>query len=180
VLSYLALPGLLIWFYRGRNVRLTFQARDPRTYWTDEVPVPLLVLCALYLFFVVVLHVLILFHGIFPVFGAFFYGMRGVLLLDLSSLWVVCLIWGTIRQRRWAWWGALIFMGLFTVSTLWTLAVTGYAELLAGLAFPPRELEFLSGLPVQGYHLALLAGIPLLLTCGLIILSRRFFDRRGL
>jgi hypothetical protein len=46
-LSYLVIPGVLIWFYRSRNVRLTFETRDPRSYWIERLPIPILVLCAL-------------------------------------------------------------------------------------------------------------------------------------
>ncbi|MBU0492872.1 MAG: hypothetical protein KKB13_13570, partial [Chloroflexi bacterium] len=57
VLSYLALPGVLIRFYRGRNVRLTFKAKDPKTYRIEDLPMPALVLSSLYIFYIVVLHV---------------------------------------------------------------------------------------------------------------------------
>jgi hypothetical protein len=136
---------------------------------------PNLVLCSLYGFYIVMLHILILFKGMFPVFGVFTFGLQGILLLDISIACLVCLIWGTVRQRKWAWWGAVISVGLFTFSALLTLFNSSYSTLLSGLRFPPKEIEFLEGLPVQGYHFAVLAGIPLLITWCLAILSRRHF-----
>jgi len=136
---------------------------------------PILVLSSLYLFYTVVLHILILFNGMFPVFGIFAFGLQGILLLDISIACLICLVWGTLRRRLWAWWGAVIFMGLFTFSTLLTFFRASYSTILSGLAFPPREIEFLGGLPVQGYHFAILVGIPLLITWGVAILSRRHF-----
>jgi len=174
-LSYLVFPGLLIRFYRGRNVRRTFETKDTKSCWVENLPMPILVLSSLYLFYIVMLHILILFNGIFPALGVFVFGLQGILLLDISIGCLICLIWGTLRLRMWAWWGAVILLGLFTSSTILTFFRSSYSTILSGLAFPPREIEFLKGLPVQGYHFAVLAGIPLLITWGVAILSKRHF-----
>jgi MFS family permease len=174
-LSYLVFPALLIRFYRGRNVKRTFETHDGKSYWIEALPMPILVLSSLYLFYTVVLHLLILFNGMFPVFGAFAFGLQGILLLDISIACLICLVWGTLRRRMWAWWGGVIFFSSFTFSTLLTFFRASYSTILSGLAFPPREIEFLGGLPVQGYHFAVLAGIPLLITWGAAIFSRRHF-----
>ena len=175
LLSYLVVPGALIRFYQGNNVRQTFAAKDAGPGWLEAVPLPNLVLSSLYLFYVVMLHLLILFHGIFPVFGVFLFGMPGIMLLDLCIGCLLGLTWGTLQRQAWAWWGAVIWLGLFTCSTILTFCQTDYPTLLAGLAFPPREIEFLGGIPVQGYHLAILTGIPLLITWGVAVLSKRHF-----
>jgi hypothetical protein len=175
VLSYLVFPGLLIRFYRGRNARRTFEAKDAKSCWIEDLPIPILVLSSLYLFYVVLLHILILFNGIFPALGVFRFGFQGILLLDISIGCLICLIWGTLQQRLWAWRGSVILLGLFTFSTILTFCRSSYSTILSGLAFPPREIEFLKGLPVQGYHFAILAGIPLLITWGVAILSKRHF-----
>jgi hypothetical protein len=174
-LSYLVFPGLLIRFYRGRNVRRTFEAKDAKSCWVENLPMPILVLSSLYLFYIVVLHILILFNGIFPALGVFVFGLQGILLLDISIGCLICLIWGTLRLQLWAWWGAVILLGLFTFSTILTFFRSSYSDILSGLAFPPREMEFLGGVPAQGYHFAVLAGIPLLVTLGVAILSKRHF-----
>lgn len=179
-LSYLVFPGLLIWFYQSRNVKLTFETKDANSYWIEKLPIPILVLCSLYLFYIVVLHMLILFNGMFPVFGVFLFGIRGIILLDISIACLVCLIWGTLRLRIWAWWGSLVYLGLITSSSILTLLKSSYSDVLSGLEFPPREIELLGGLPVQGYHFAILIGLPLLLTWGVAILSRRHFRTGGL
>jgi len=49
--SYFVIPGLLIRFYRSRDVRLTFEARDPRSGWIERLPVPVLVLAILQSFY---------------------------------------------------------------------------------------------------------------------------------
>ena len=176
-LSYLVVPGLLIRFYGSRNARLTFESKDPRSYWTERVPIPILVLCSLYLFYSIALHVPIFFNGVFPLFGTFLSGLHGILLLDVSIVCLVFLAWSTLRLRIWAWWVALIYFGVMTLSSITTLFKSSYAEILAVMNFPPREIEFLDGVPIQGYHLAVFVGIPLLLTLGAIVLSKRHFTR---
>jgi len=174
-LSYLVFPWLLIRFYQGRNVRRTLETRDTQPCWVEDLPTPILVLSSLYVFYLIMLHILILFNGMFPVFGAFRFGFQGIVLLDIAMACLVCIIWGTLRLRLWAWWGSVILFGLFTFSTILTLFRSSYSTILSGLAFPPREMEFLRGLPVQGYHFAALVGMPLLITWGVAVLSKRYF-----
>jgi hypothetical protein len=173
--SYLILPGLLIRFYRGRDVRLTFEAQDPTSYPIERRPMPILVLCALHLFYLVALHVPILFRGIFPLFGVFLFDLSGIFLLDVSIALLACLAWGTWRLRSWAWWGSLVYYGVMTSSAVLTLFKSDYAHILSRMRFPPTEMKALQGLPFQGWHFAPLIGLPLAITLGVIALSRRHF-----
>jgi hypothetical protein len=175
-LSYPLVPGLLIWFYRSRNVRLTFEARDPNSYWTERLPLAALVLGALFAFYAIVLHIPILFNGVFPLFGVWLTGLQGIVALTISIMCLVCLTWGIVRQSAWAWWGSLVFFGLLTISSVSTLATSSWGEMLSLLNFPPTEMEALQGIPVQGLHFAVFVGIPLLATLGAIFLSKRPFS----
>jgi len=179
VLSYLALPGLLIRFYRGRNVRLTFEVHDPKTYWIEELPLPALVLSSLYIFYIFALHVPILFNGIVPFFGIFLHDLQGIALLDLLIACLACLVWGTLRLKAWAWWGSLIYFGVVTASSILTLARSSYADILSLMKFAPTEMEALQGVPAQGLHFAILIGIPLLATLSAIVVSKRHFGPEG-
>jgi hypothetical protein len=174
-LSYLLFPPLLIRFYQGWNVRLTFESQDPGSHWIEQRPLPILVLCFLLLFYIIVLHILIFFRGIFPFFGKLLFEMDGILAIDISLLFLVWLLWGVARQRLWAWWGTAIYFGLLAVSSILTLAKSSYSDILSRLSFPPTEVEALDGLPFQGVHFAVLVGIPLILTLGAILLSKRHF-----
>ena len=174
-LSYLVFPGLFIRFYQGLNVRRTFEIKDAGPCWLEGVPIPILVLSSLYVFYIIMLHILILFNGIFPVFGVFVFGLQGILLLDFSIACLVSLLWGTLQLKLWAWWVSVIWLGLFTVSAELTFFRYDYAAILAGLAFPSREMEFLGGIPIQGYHFSVLVGIPLVITWVIAIRSKRYF-----
>jgi hypothetical protein len=174
-LSYFVAPGLLIGFYRSRNVRLTFEARDPRSYGIERLPIPILVLCTLYLLYAMVLHMPIFFNGIFPLFGTFLVEMQGILVLDALIAALLCLTWGTFKSRLWAWWGALVTLGLMTFSSILTFLQSSYVEILETADFPPTEMAFLDGVPLQGFHLAVFFGVPLLATLGIIIALRQHF-----
>lgn len=174
-LSYAVFPGLLIWFYRSKDVRLTFEDRDPNSYWIEKVPLPVLVVCSVFVLTIAVLHILILFNGVFPLLVILVYGLLGIILIALSMLVLVGLIWGLLRLRRWAWWGSLICWGLLSFSTIASLSRSSLADILSNMKFAPIEMEALGGMPLHGAHFAVLVGIPLLVTLGLIAYSRRYF-----
>ncbi|NTW08201.1 MAG: hypothetical protein HGA28_01360 [Anaerolineaceae bacterium] len=177
LLSYFSFPWLLIRFYRGENARLTLESRDETISELESLPAPIPVLSFLAAFFIVVLHVLMLFNGIYPVLGVFATRMEGIILLDISIAGMAFILWGTVKQKAWAWWGWVIAFGLFAFSTIFTFLRTDYGKLLAVLEFPYFEREFLEGIPAKGYHFALLAGIPLATTWVIGVVSKRFFDK---
>jgi hypothetical protein len=175
-LSYPAAPGLLIWLYRSQSVRTIFERSQPS--WLDRLPMPILVLGLLFVFYAVVLHVPIFFRGLFPLFGVWLSGLQGILALDVSIACLACLAWGVLRQRTWAWWGSLAYFSLLTSSLVLTLLRSSYAAILSRVDFPPTEMEALQGLPIQGVHLAVFIGVPLIITLGVIVLSKRHFEAR--
>jgi hypothetical protein len=178
-LSYAVVPVLLIRFYRSRDVRLTFESRDPRHNWLEDVPIPVLVICGVFGSTIVVLQVLILFNGVFPLFHVLIFQPRGIALIALSVLILVGLIWGLLALRRWAWWGAIIYWGYLTFSSIASLTRSSLEKILSEMRFAPLEMEALGGIPLHGVHLAALVGIPLLVTLGLVAYSRRYFRRSG-
>jgi hypothetical protein len=178
-LSYPLVPWLLIRAYRGQNVRNAFATRDPDPHWLEAWPVPVLVVGILGLFYVVVLHVPLLFNGLFPLFGAWLSGLQGITALSVAIVGLAGLTWGVFARRTWAWWGMLVVFCLLTVSTVVTLSTTTYAGLLSLLNLPPAEMEILGGVPLQGWHLAAFFGLPLILTVVALLVARRHLAPAG-
>ncbi|MBN1580118.1 MAG: hypothetical protein JXA89_05405 [Anaerolineae bacterium] len=172
---YFIIPWLLIRFYKSRDVQLTFGQRDPEPDRLGTIPIPVLVLSALYLLGAVLLHVPIFFRGIFPLFGLFLFDLPGFLLLDFSIWACVILAWGTLRRKSWAWWGALAGVGLMIVSTTITLLAMDYHEVLAQMRFAPLEMQALQGIPARGVYVALFVGGPMVVTWIVIVCSKRHF-----
>ena len=96
-----------------------------------------------------------------------------------SVIWLAILIWGTIRRELWAWWGALLTFGLLTFSSILALSRYSWADLLNLMKFAETELEALGGVPLQGFHLIPIVGIPLFLTLVVILYSRSYFGVRS-
>lgn len=176
--SYLIGPGLLIRFYQSHDVRRTFAVRDPRSYRIETVPMPVLVLTVLFIFYTMAMLVPVFFQGLFPLFGRWLSGIGGVLALGASIVCLVGLTWGVWRQRMWAWQGAVGYFVLLTFSAVVTLVRSSFSEMLSLLRLPPTEAAILQGVPLQGVHLVPFVGIPLLVTLGVIIVSRRHFRRQ--
>ncbi len=176
-LSYLLVPGLLIRFYQSRDVRWTFEMRDPNSYWIERQPLPVLVLSTLLVFYAIILHVPIFFRGMYPLFGAWLSGMEGIVVITIAILSLAWLTWGVLRRRAWAWWGSLVYLGLLAFSSVLTLTLSSLDEILVILSFPPTEMEAFQAVPLQGIHFAPLIGLPLLLTVGVVILSKRHFGQ---
>lgn len=174
-LCYPLAPLLLLRFYQSRDVRLTIEARDPRPSRLERVPTPVLTLGSLLLFYALALHLPALTNGLFPFFGAFLSGLAGFVALDVAVLGALGLAWGILRQRAWAWWGAMAYLAALACSVIVTFVRASWASILAQWNLPATELGWLDGIPLEGYHLAVLIGLPLVLTLGLAVVSRRHF-----
>ena len=177
ILSYAVFPPLLILFYKNRNIIYTFEKIDKTTCWIERIPVSVLTLSWLIIFDIIVLHILILFNGIFPVFGSFFYGLKGIVLLDITILCLAFLVWGLLRLQLWAWWGTVFALGILAITTIVTFINSSYATILDNMKFPSKEILFLENIPLQGYHFAILAGMPLLVTWILTIMLKKHFPK---
>ncbi len=177
-LSYLVLPWLGIRFYRGRNVRATLEAHDPQPSALESHPMAILVICLVDLFFFIALHVPILFHGLFPLFGTLRGGLEGIYLIDTTVLVLGLLLWGTWQQRMWAWWGSVLYYALLATTWVVTFVQTPYPDLLAWLQLAPTEMEALSGIPLQGYEVGAFVALPMLALLCVLVANRRHFRRR--
>ncbi len=175
--SYFLLPWLGMRFYGGKDVRRTFEAHDLQSSTLESRPLVILVICLLDLFFLLALHVPLLFRGLFPLFGRLVGGLDGFYLTDAAVLILGLLLWGTWEQRRWAWWGSILYYAVLASTWLVTFARTSWPDLLAWLQFAPTETQALSGLPLQGYEIGIFVGLPMLACLGAILAGRRSFSR---
>lgn len=175
--AYLLLPELALRWYRSSTVRGAFESAPESTPGPDGLPpVPVLVAVLLESFFVVALHVLLFFNGLFPLWGTWATGQLGFRWIAAAVVVLVALTWGTFRRWRGAWWGALLFFGWMLLAWTFSLFTTSWSELLGLMAFASFELEMLSGMPIQGWHLAVMIGVPLALTLVALLRARPYFS----
>jgi len=164
-------------FCRSRWAQAAFGAlsphADPLSRWVEPLGVPVLVVAGLEAFCVAALHVLLFFNGLFPLPGGWATGLPGYMRVDAAIHSLLVIGWATVRRRRWAWWGSLTYFAVMLVLWVPILVSTSWAELLEVLAFPPYELAFLGGIPLQGWHLAVFVGAPL---AGTLVATLRAFE----
>jgi len=173
LLLYPALPITLLFFYRSHPVRREFEASGIPSNWLLDTPQSVRVAASLLVLLAIVLHFPLLLGGLFPLFGKMAAGLPGVLLIDVSIFATAVLAWGVSRRSRWAWWGAVLLLGLLTCSSAVTFLANTPHEIMSLMPLAPLEKEALSGIPVQGYHLALLTGMIPTAALIAVVLSRR-------
>jgi hypothetical protein len=172
------LPALAVWFYNSRQVKATFAAHDPQRYWTEKYPFPLLALSLLFVIMIIVLHVGIFFQGVFPLFGQIMLGRQAAPFIALCVLILGILIYGTVRLKGWAWWGALIFISALTISAVLSFSRHSLYDISLLMSLPAYEMEFIDKLtPLHHYHLVGLVALPLLVALGLVVYSKRYFEQ---
>ncbi len=178
LLMALAYPTLL-WlghrFYRWAAIGRVFAADTGPSCWIERIPPLVLALGVLYALFLLVWHVLILLRGLFPVPGGWVTGMQGITLQAAAIVLLGALLWGTLRQSLWAWWGGLAYIVLLSLAWITSLATSSWAELLTVLELPESEIAMLQGLPLEGYHLAALLAVPVVLLLIQMVRARRAF-----
>ncbi len=175
LLLYPVAPLLLIAFYRSQPAIETFAQQSRGHDWTAPTPQRILVIGSLMIFFILALHVPILFNGIFPLFGRYLFGLGAILFLDVAVIALIFLTWGTFRRKLWAWWGALIYLALMFSSATITFLTVDPMAIFRGMKLTGLEWEVVQEVPLEGYHLAFLFVLPLILTFFLVLTSRMYF-----
>jgi hypothetical protein len=140
------IPGVLFLFYRSPNVRRTCEARNPAASWTDRCPLPVLAL-GLYLAFLASGNLMVLLYGgMFPLFGVYLFGWVGGLLgMVTAGIWL-WLAWAIYSRRKGAWTGALIFSILVGVSYAATALHADYAEIASKMGMAGTQRAAMSRL----------------------------------
>ena len=183
-LFYLVLPGVLLLFYRGPNVRATFEAKDPNVPWTDRVPSPVLALTLL-LAFGALSSLTATAYGVLPIFNTLLKGTPAV--LAFLAIGVVCalLAWGTYHQRPAAWWTMLVLWVLGCINSAVFLRTGGanLRDVYVAMGTPPAQLEQIDRLGIYD-----LFTNPLILSLmvalwlgwlGFLIWMKRFFPGKS-
>lgn len=177
-LIYLVMPGILVLFYRGPNVRATFEARDPSIPWTDRVPAPVLAL-ALLLALGAASTLMGLFYRVFPLFGTFLTGIPAVLAFFATGVVSAGLAWGVYQRKPAAWWACVILSILGCVNGALLFRGGGIRRMYEAMGMPAAQLQQVDriGLLDMYSHPAVWGLIVLmwLAWLGFLIWTRRFF-----
>jgi len=173
---YFIFPFILLRFYNSNQLDQILNLDKKTNHWINRYPERILILVLLFVFYGICLHIPIFFRGIFPLFGIFLYNMQGIMSIVLTLFILVFLAFGTLNQKKWAWWGSILFFFIWFVSIIITFGSNSYSDILTILSLPKREMDAFQGLPLLGYHFIIFFGIPLITTISLIYKSKKYFD----
>ena len=173
--SYTLIPFILIKFYKSKSVEMALNKNGNKNNFVDKYPISLLMMIILYIFYIYAFHVLLLFKGIFPFWGQWIIGLKGTILISLSILFLTALIIGTFNKKLWSWWASFLYFIFFIASSILTLLSSDFSEIVTLLEFPSTETKALINIPLKGFHLSVIFVIPIIITLGIIIFSRKYF-----
>ena len=113
-LLYPVAPLLMLRFYQNeKTADLLNREVDPLR--LENIPLTSRVLCLLMGFFVLALYMMLTLNGLVPVFGVMLSGLQGTAVIAGMIVLLSGLIWGLLRERRFAWWGSLALALLTTI-----------------------------------------------------------------
>jgi len=134
-LAYIVLPGLLVLLYSGRNVRMTFERRDPRPRWTGKCPLSVLTASQFLAGGAVTLGILLIYSPELPLFGRVVTGVSARLILIAATLLSAYLTWATYKLKPHSWWLSICFSALSLVWFVGSRSHLGLARRIEGEGF---------------------------------------------
>lgn len=139
---FIIIPGAMLLFYSGRNVKVTCETRYPVRCWTDACPLPVLA-ASLWLGkgALSMLPMPLADESVLPFFGILLTGLPATLLLVVGAAGSAWLAWAFYRLKPFAWWVAVVAFVLFDVSSIVTYARIDLMELYRQTGYSQQHLE---------------------------------------
>ncbi len=176
-LIFILIPGVLVLGYRGRQVKATCEARDPRTRWTDACPLPVLALSLFVVIGVVsMLSMIFAYNSVLPCFGRLASGPLATLaLVIIAAAWSYG-VWGCYRLRSWAWWLVVLTYGILSCSAMVTFMQVDLIELYRLMGYPEAQIAQIQQFNLfKGRNLMILSACGMAPFFGYLLYVRRYF-----
>ncbi len=165
-LVYLLFPIIGILFYRGPNVRATFEQKDPNVSWTEKCPLPILVLIMMLALVWPTVGTMGAMNFVLPLFGTLVSGWTGAAVLLVGVGICTSLIPGVYRSRSYAWWSVMILLVLSMLSQLITYSRIDPMEFYVRAGYSGQMLDLMQkqnwATAKTFSWMALLYGLPVL------------------
>lgn len=174
---FILLPGLLVFFYSGRQVKATVEARDATGCWTDRCPLPALAV-SIWLGFgaVAMLSMPLAYSAVLPCFGVLLSGLPATLAyVILTALWGY-LAWGWYHRKPAAWWITVMTFVLFSISSVITFTQIDLMEMYRMMGYPPEQVALIEKYNVMtGGMMAWYSAAFMVPLIGYLLWARRCF-----
>ncbi len=178
---YVIIPGILLLFYSGRNVKATCEFRNPNPSWTDAVPMPILIQTIVLAFYSVGILSMAGYRFATPFFGMTLTGFPGAIAILSISLCCAFLARGSYRLQPMAWWGTVAVILFWGTSAFVTFLWGNIMEFYAAMGMPEVQLNAIRPLIEGGSMQTFIVwATPLWLVCILsfFVYTKRFFVGR--
>lgn len=178
VTFYIIIPGTLLLFYSGRNVKATCEYRNPEPSWTDAVPLPVLVQVVLLASYAVGILSMAGYRFATPFFGITLTGVLGAIAILSISLCCALLARGCYRLQPAAWWGTVALVLFWGTSAFVTFVRGDMMEFYEAMGMPEAQLKTIRPLLEGGSLQSLvLWATPLWLVAimGFFVYTKRYF-----
>lgn len=178
VTFYIVIPGTLLLFYSGKNVKATCEYRNPEPNWTDGVPVPVLVQVVLLASYAVGILSMAGYRFATPFFGITLTGAVGAIAILSISLCCVLLARGCYRLQPTAWWGTVALVSFWGTSAFVTFVRGDIMSFYEAMGMPEVQLNSIRPLVEGGSMQSLVMwATPLWLVgiMGFFVYTKRYF-----
>jgi hypothetical protein len=172
---YAIIPTVLVLFYGSKNVKATCEFRDPQVRWTDKCPLPVLALSLLFGFWAVSMPLTVFYGCAIPFFGSILTGLPGAGVVLLVALLAGYVAWGTYKLSFNAWWGAVLLITTWALSTAITFSRVNILDFYEKMNFPEQQLETMKQFNISQGYLALFFGLWAAGLLGYLLYTRRYF-----
>jgi len=173
---YLIIPGVLILFYSGKNVKATCEFRDTKVCWTDKCPLPVLAVSLIFALWAISMLFGGFYGWVIPFFGFILTGMAGAGVALVAMLLFAYVARGTYRLSIKAWWGSVLLIVAWALSIGITFSRVSMWDFYEKMNFPEQQLEMMKqyGMP-QASTTILFSGLWVAVFLGYLLYTRRYF-----
>jgi hypothetical protein len=177
---YIVIPGLLVLFYKGRDVKATCEYRDPHIRWTDKCPLPVLGLSMMCAIWAISIPSMLVYRGTIPFFGVVLSGFPGSIVILALALLLAYTTWGTYKLNIKAWWCALLVIVGWFLSTIITFSTASMQSYYEKMGLPEQQLEMMSQFKtLWGSTMILFIGLwAIIFTVYLLYIRKYFTDAK--
>ncbi|MDB5290493.1 MAG: hypothetical protein JWL69_1734 [Phycisphaerales bacterium] len=172
---FVGLPAAFILFYRKPEVRAALEYFDPTPRWTDNCPIPVLVVSA-GLVMAGASMLMTIPQGMAPFFGTLLTGAPAMGLLAIEAMAALLLAFLTAKLRPGGWWGTVAFLVIYVAMVVPTSLRTDLSDLYANAGFTAEQVKMMRQLKTFNGAGALMISVPMiLLSLGYLLYVRKFF-----
>jgi len=178
-LFYVIIPGLLVMFYKSRDVKATCDYRDTKIRWTDKCPLPVLgmsMVCAFWAFsmlFMVAYRWTIPFF--IPFFGVILSGISGAIVALVMALLLGYAAWGAYKLDMKAWWCVLVVTVGWFLSSIITFSRVDMLTYYEQMGFGDQQLEAMKRYGNMWGYMSLIFGFWIIVALAYLMYIRKYF-----